>query len=223
MCPKHLCDKNTVKWHVHGNESFTSLRAEIFYHLFIKTSFIPPVEWDETQTSVFLCLSMMKILPAKLPWSLREGSTMSIWFSNTFKDQKYFKWDFNLSLNVFACPLPHQPSGLQYQCFHCHTGLPPGLVREVRKWNRVKTTLTYFVFRKKVVSVEHSGETLLVLFSLGRKSTIYLQSEGSSASHKSWNNQYLQVLVPLYSFGAYLQSNCISVSLLIFRAHGSLK
>lgn len=115
--PKHLCDKNTAKrWRVRGIESFTSSRTEIFYHLFIRTSFIPLVEWDETQTSIFLCLSTMKVLLARLPWSLREGSTMSIWFSNTFRDQKYFKRDFNLSWNVSPCPLPHQSSSLQYQC-----------------------------------------------------------------------------------------------------------
>lgn len=52
---------------VHGIEGFTSSRTEIFYHLFIETAFIPPVEWDETQTLIFLYLSTMKILLAKLP------------------------------------------------------------------------------------------------------------------------------------------------------------
>lgn len=53
LCDQSICvTKHYEKMlAVHGIEGFTSLRTDIFYHLCIKTAFIPPVEWDETQTS----------------------------------------------------------------------------------------------------------------------------------------------------------------------------
>lgn len=89
--PKHVCHKNTVKrLHVHGIEGFTSSRTEIFYHLFIKTSFIPPMEWDETQTSIFLRLSAMKSLACKTPLTPMRSKHHICMIFNHFEGSEIF-------------------------------------------------------------------------------------------------------------------------------------
>lgn len=89
------------------------------------------------------------------------------------------KRDFNLTCICFSLSSPppiHWPAIPTY-CFHSQKSLQPRLVGasdhcsvgEVREWTGVKTMLTYFVFREKVVLVEQSGDILLVLLNLWRK------------------------------------------------------
>lgn len=66
-----------------------------------KTAFILPGEHNEAQTSIFLCLNTMKILLAKLHWSLQEGNAKSVCFPNTFKDERDLKKGFQ-----FICVFP---------------------------------------------------------------------------------------------------------------------
>lgn len=100
---------------VHGIKGFASLRTEILYHLCIKTAFIPPVEWDETQTSNLPVSWYNENLACKTPLKpLRRKCLYD--FQTLVSIRKTLKRDFNVSLNVFPCPLPHQSSGRQYQC-----------------------------------------------------------------------------------------------------------
>lgn len=79
-------DRCPQYWGFHFFNNWNFLPSAIC--CFIKTTFILPVELDEAHTSILLCFSTMKILLAKLHWSLQEGNASSVWFPNTFKDKK---------------------------------------------------------------------------------------------------------------------------------------
>lgn len=180
----------------HGIEDFTALVTEIFRRLpsvvlrlfsfYLESTMKPRLRSSCVSIQWKSCLqNFTEVYKKEMP-SLYVFQTL-------LRMRGIKKRDFNLSVCFPLPSLPpiRQPTMPMY-CFHSQKLLPPRLIEvsdhcsvgEVRERTGMKTALTYFVFREKVVLAEQPRGMLLVLFHLWRKSSIYPQNEHQPRARK---------------------------------------